>query len=64
MSTLDVNRLQEVFDAIDEDIESNEKITEWERDTFYPSVKQQYKRKGKLSEAQLDILERIYLKVR
>ena len=61
--TLDENRLQEVFDAIDESIEDNEKIDDWERDEFYPSVKRQWKRKGHLSEGQLEILERIYLKV-
>jgi len=61
--TLDPKRLQEVFDAIDEVIEDNENFTEWEREQFYPSVKSQYQRKGKLSDDQMEHLERIYLKV-
>lgn len=62
--TLDVSKLDQVFDAIDADIDDNEKITEWEREEFYPSVKGQYMRKRKLSDSQLEILERIYLKVK
>ena len=58
--TLDPKRLQEVFDALEE---KEDKLSEWERDTFVPSVKKQWQRNGKLSERQMEILEEAYLKV-
>ena len=59
MHTLDLTKLQQVFD----DIEANPgRLTTWEID-FFESVRDQYKNKGSLSEKQLEVLERIYLKV-
>lgn len=35
-------------------------LSEWESETFLPSVTEQFERKGTLSEKQVDTLERIY----
>ena len=57
--TLDLERLDEVFEAIEA---NDKKLTTWETE-FFESVQEQWKRKGKLSEKQLEVLERIYLKI-
>jgi hypothetical protein len=57
--TLDTSRLKEVFD----DVEANtDRLTEWERQ-FLESVSDQFTQRGSLSEKQLEVLERIYLKL-
>ncbi len=46
----------------DEDDSSFEDLTAWEQD-FLPSVREQFEKRGTLSDAQLEALERIYAKV-
>lgn len=38
----------------------SETLTEWESETFLPSVSEQYERNGTLSERQIELLEKIY----
>ena len=57
--TLDVKRIREVLDVVEIEMD---KLTSWEQ-LFIESVSDQYTRKGSLSDKQLEILERIYLKV-
>jgi hypothetical protein len=59
MSTLDKNRLDEVFEALQQNIQC---LTSWEQ-SFVEDVYDQYERSGSLSEKQLDILEKAYLKI-
>jgi len=56
--TLQVARLPEVFQSIEENWE---KLTQWEQN-FVESVQDQLER-HELSERQLEVLEKIYLKV-
>jgi hypothetical protein len=58
--TLDRTRLQEVFDAIEAD--EGFHLTSWEID-FFGSVRDQRNSGRPLSDKQLEIIERIYLKV-
>lgn len=46
----------------DEDDGSFEALTAWEQ-AFLPSVREQFEKRGSLSDAQLEALERIYAKV-
>ena len=59
--SLDVSRLQEVFDGLESD-DAVRKMTSWEVD-FVQSVVAQWKNRGTLSDKQLEILERIWEKV-
>lgn len=56
--TLDESRVQEVIDKI---LEDDTKLTAWEAD-FMESIERQYARKAKLSEGQLEVLEKIWMK--
>lgn len=58
--TLDVRRLVEVFDALRA---GEDRLTAWERDEFLPNVYDLWTRGVSLTDRQLEILERIYLKV-
>lgn len=57
--TLDVKRIREVLETCESEIGS---LTPWEQ-SFIESISDQYTNRGSLSEKQLAILERIYLKV-
>lgn len=57
MSTLDKTRIAEVIEAC---VENIDRLSKWERG-FIQSISDQYDRKRWLSEAQEDILERIYI---
>ena len=57
--TLDVKRIREVLDVCESE---TDKLSPWEQN-FLESVSDQYTRKGSLSDKQLEILERIYLKI-
>jgi hypothetical protein len=57
--SLDVSRLQDVFDGLEENIE---KLTKWEQN-FLESVKDQWERNGTLSDSQLETLEKLWMKV-
>ena len=55
--TLDVKRLDEVFD----ELLCNDELSKWER-SFIESVKAQKDSGKKLSERQIEILEQIHIK--
>jgi hypothetical protein len=57
--TLDPSRIAEVLAAI---ADNTEKLNDWERE-FFESVHGQWDAHGRLSEKQMEILERIYQKV-
>lgn len=57
--TLDVKRIREVLDVVESE---TDKLSAWEQQ-FIESASDQYARNGSLSEKQLEVLERIYLKV-
>lgn len=57
--TLDVKRIREVIESCESEIEN---LTKWEQ-SFVESISDQYERSGRLSDRQLEILERIYLKI-
>ena len=57
--TLDITRLEEIFEGLEE---HDMKFTQWER-TFIESVHEQYQRLGKLSERQCELLEQLWLRV-
>lgn len=57
--TLDVNRLQEVFDKLKENVH---RLNSWEIDRL-EEWEPLWQRTSKLSEKQLECLERMYLKV-
>lgn len=57
--SIDPNRVGEVLSSI---AANTERLTDWERN-FFESVHGQYDTHGGLSEKQMEILERIYLKV-
>jgi len=57
--TLDLNRIDEVYDAIEDNLE---KLDKWEQ-KFITSTKDQWERNHKLSDGQLEHLEKIYLKM-
>lgn len=57
--TLDPDRLKDVFEAISQNIE---KLSKWEQD-FFESVSDQFDRGKTLSEKQLEVIEKIYLKL-
>lgn len=57
--TLDLSRIAEVLAAI---ADNAEKLTEWEQH-FFESVHGQWDEHGRLSDKQLEVLERIYQKV-
>jgi hypothetical protein len=59
-STLDTSRLQEVFDSIT--AASPGRLTDWEED-FVDSIYDVWYQNGSLTERQLEVLEKIYLKV-
>lgn len=56
---LDVSRLEEVFDAL---ALNSEKLSDWEKDRL-PEWFDYWTNGGTLSDKQLEILERMYLKV-
>ena len=58
--TLDVRRLAEIFEAIEDD--DYRHMTSWECD-FFDSIRDQWKAGRALSDKQLEILERIYIKI-
>jgi hypothetical protein len=55
--TLDPNRLQEIWDAIEE---NGINLTTWEID-WIESVKPRWEKGYKLSDKEMEILERIYI---
>jgi hypothetical protein len=57
--TLDVNQLEKVFEALRE---NTHKLNSWECDRL-EEWEPLWERTGKLSEAQLECLEKMYLKV-
>lgn len=57
--TLDLKRLEEVFDVVNE---HRDDLSEWETN-FLDSVYDQWERQVQLSEKQLEKLEQIYVKV-
>lgn len=57
--TIDPKRIGEVLDACESEMGS---LSKWEQG-FIESVSDQYANRGFLSEKQLEILERIYLKI-
>ena len=48
------------IDWLLENLQESETLTEWESETFLPSVVKQYERSGTLSQPQIDKLEEIY----
>lgn len=57
--TLDVNKLEQVFEALKENVH---KLNSWEVDRL-EEWEPIWQRMGKLSEKQLECLEKMYLKV-
>jgi hypothetical protein len=57
--TLDPTRLEEVFKSIEENLD---RFTQWEQ-RFIESTRDQFDRTGSLSDKQMEVLEKIYLKV-
>lgn len=49
-------RIQELLDEIDDDADE---LTDWERDEFMPSVREQFEERGSLSDLQFGLLEEI-----
>jgi hypothetical protein len=59
MHTLDTTRLPQIFEALRENIH---RLNSWECDRL-EEWEVLYERKGELSEAQLECIERMYVKV-
>lgn len=58
------NATHDELESVISDCESNsERLSRWERDTFLPSIREQFDRLGRLTRKQQDVLEQIYLKL-
>lgn len=58
--TLDVKRLSDVFDELNENIH---KLSHWEATVFLPSVFDQWDNGATLTDKQLEVLEQLYMKI-
>jgi len=56
--TFDLARLNEVFD----ELENEDRLTKWERG-FVDSVQAQWQENGKLTDPQLECLEKIWIRL-
>ena len=53
-------QIEQVLSACED---NTERLSEWERDQFIPSLRDQFDRYGRITEKQQEILDRIYQKV-
>jgi hypothetical protein len=58
------NATHDELESVISDCENNtDRLSSWERDTFLPSIRDQFDRLGTLTQRQQEVLERMYIKL-